>query len=139
VNDVLALGFDDVDLSDAWLESDESARWRSSAGHGPGVGAAASGSSLLEVEPGDRLPRHTDSAEETIVVVSGEAEVWVEGERGRVSAGGLALVPADAPHEVHSVGEEPLRFFAVYAAADVVSRYEEEVQPGGSRERRPVA
>ena len=51
----------------------------------------------------------------------------------------LALVPADASHEVHSVGEEPLRFFAVYAAADVVSRYEEEVQPGGSRERRPVA
>ena len=72
-------------------------------------------------------------------MVSGAAEVWVEGERGRVSSGGLALVPADALHEVHSVGEEPLRFFAVYAAADVVSRYEEEVQPGGSRERRPVA
>ena len=128
-----------ADFSDAWIDGDEEARWRSSAGHGPGVGAAASGSSLIEVRPGYRLPRHTDSAEETIVVTAGLAEVRVDGSRGQVCAGGIALVHAEHPHEVHSIGDETLCFVAVYADTDVVTRYEQEVQPSGSREGRPVA
>jgi quercetin dioxygenase-like cupin family protein len=128
-----------VELSDSWIEGDDGAHWRSAAGTGPSVGAEASGSSLLEVPAGRRLPRHTDSAEETIVVTAGVATVSVEGEQATVPAGGVALVPANAPHEVRNAGEEPLRFLAVYASPDVVTRYEEEVQPAGSREQRPVA
>jgi quercetin dioxygenase-like cupin family protein len=136
---MFALSPTDAELTESWIEDHDEARWSSSAGHGPGVGAASSGSSLLEVEPGRRLPRHTDSAEETIVVTSGLAEVMVGDESERVPAGGLALVPAEAPHEVRSVGDEPLRFVAVYADANVVTRYEEEIQPSGSHESRPVA
>ncbi len=128
-----------ADFSEAWIDGDEGARWRSSAGHGPGVGAAASGSSLIEVRPGCRLPRHTDSAEETIVVTAGMAEVRVDGSREHVPAGGIAVVAAEQPHEVRCAGDRTLTFVAVYAASDVVTRFEEEVQPGGSRERRPVA
>jgi quercetin dioxygenase-like cupin family protein len=135
---VFALGPEDLDLSDAWIEGADGARWRSTAGHGPSTGAAASGSSLLEVPPGCRLARHTDSAEETIVVTAGAAEVLVEDDRRTVAVGGIALVPADAPHEVRNAGEGTLRFVAVYAATDVVTRYEDAVQPDGSRERRPV-
>jgi quercetin dioxygenase-like cupin family protein len=126
------------ELSDAWIEGDDNARWRSTKGHGPGEGARASGSSLLEVPGGCRLPRHTDSAEETIVVVSGTASVTVGDETATVPAGGVALVPADVPHEVRNAGAEPLRFAAVYADTDVVTRYEHEVAPDGSRERRPI-
>ncbi len=129
---------DDADFSPAWIEGDEGARWHSAAGHGPGTGAAASGSSLLEVPPGCRLPRHTDSAEETIVVTAGTAEVVVEEESRRLATGSVALVPAKASHEVRNAGDIPLRFVAVYADTDVVTRYEDEVQPSGSRERRPV-
>jgi quercetin dioxygenase-like cupin family protein len=128
-----------TDLSDAWIEGDASARWRSGTGHGPGAGdAAASGSSLIEVDPGCRLPRHTDSAEETIVVTAGRAAVTVGEETSEVGAGGLALVPKDLPHEVRNAGEETLRFVAVYAGTDVVTTYEEPVQPAGEHERRPV-
>ncbi len=136
---MFSLSPEQVDFSEAWIDGDEGARWRSSAGHGPGVGAAASGSSLIEVRRGCRLPLHTDSAEETIVVTAGVAEVTIEGSGQRVPAGGIALVPAEHPHEVHSVGDETLCFVAVYAAPDVVTRYEQEVQPSGSREGRPVA
>lgn len=125
-------------MSSAWIEGDESARWRSTAGHGPDHGAQASGSSLLEVDPGCRLPRHTDSAEETIVVVSGRARVTVGGDAVDVGAGGVALVPRDVPHEVANAGAEPLRFAAVYAGTDVVTTYEQDVQPDGERERRPL-
>lgn len=125
-------------MSEAWLDDDESARWRSRPGHGPGSGARASGSSLLEVDPGRRLPRHTDSAEETVVVTSGVATVTVDGETARVAAGGSALVPADVVHEVRNDSAELLRFVAIYADTEVTTTYEREVQPDGARERSPV-
>ena len=133
-----ALAPDQLDFSDAWIEGDGSARWRSAAGHGPSTGAHASGSSILAVAPGCRLPVHTDSAEEVAVVVAGTAEVVTAEERSTVPSGGLALIPADVPHEVRNVGDEELRFVAVYADTDVVSHYEQPIQPSGARERKPV-
>ncbi len=101
------------------------------------------GAAIGELDPGGgaRLPAgpHTDSAEETIAVVAGTAEVVVEGRASRVSAGGLAVVPAGTVHEVRCADTGPLRFIAVYAGTDVVTRYEAEVQPDCSRERRPIA
>ncbi len=126
------------DLSDSWVEGRADLRWRSTLGTTPEDGAKASSTSLLEVEPGRALPRHTDSAEEVVVVVSGVAEVEVDGETGRVPAGGVALVPKDVPHQVRSAGGEPLRFVAVYAGIDVVTTYEAEVQPSGERESQTV-
>jgi quercetin dioxygenase-like cupin family protein len=122
------------DLADAWQEGDDRARWRSGTGHE----GTASGSSIIEIDAGGRLPRHTDSAEEAIVVVTGTAEVMVDEDRWTVSAGGVALVPEDVPHEVRNAGEDTLRFVAVYAAPAVVTRYEADVLPDGERERRPV-
>ena len=127
------------ELSDAWIDEDATARWRSAAVTGPGTGAATSGSSLLEVDPGFRLARHTDSAEESIVVLAGRAAVTVGDETSAAAAGDIVLVPADVPHEVRNAGDDVLRFAAVYAAADVTITYEEPVQPGGERERTPVA
>lgn len=126
------------DFSDAWVDGDATAAWRSATGHGPSQGARASGSSILEIEPGCRLPAHTDSAEETIAVLAGAARVTVGEESREVSAGGIALVPADVLHGVENVGTETLRFIAFYAGTDVVTRYEDEVQPDGSSERRPL-
>ena len=129
-------GFEE--LSEQWVEGRPDLRWRSTLGTTPEDGAKASSTSLLEVEPGCALPRHTDSAEEVAVVVSGAAEVEVAGERERVGAGGVALIPKDVPHQVSSVGDEPLRFVAVYAGIDVVTRYEDVVQPSGERESQTV-
>jgi quercetin dioxygenase-like cupin family protein len=123
-----------AELADAWIDGDESARWRSASGHT----GAASGSSVLEVDPGCRLPRHTDSAEETIVVVAGRATVSVGDDTAEVGAGELALVPECVPHDVRNAGDETLRFVAVYAGTDVTTTYEEPVQPGGERERKPL-
>jgi quercetin dioxygenase-like cupin family protein len=136
---MIALAPDQLAFADSYQEGDDTARWRSASGHSPSVGASASGSSVLEVPPGCRLPRHTDSAEETIVVTAGVAEVVVGGARAEVAAGGLAVVPKDVPHEVRNAGAAPLRFVAVYAEPDVVTRYEREVQPDGSRERHTVS
>lgn len=129
-----ALPPESLDFSESYVDGDDSARWRSAAGHE----GSASGSSVLEVAPGCRLPRHTDSAEETIVVVAGVAEVEVGDARDEVAAGGLAVVPEDVPHEVRNAADETLRFVAVYASSNVVTRYEREIQPDGARERQTV-
>jgi quercetin dioxygenase-like cupin family protein len=123
-----------ADLADAWIEGDPGARWRSGSGHK----GAASGSSVLEVEPGCRLPRHTDSAEETIVVIAGRASVTVGDETSEVEAGEVALVPECVPHEVRNAGDSTLRFVAVYASDDVTTTYEAPAQPDGERERQPL-
>ena len=52
----------------------------------------------FEIAPGERLASHTDSAEEILYIVSGDAEAEVGDERGRVRAGDLAVIPAMAPH-----------------------------------------
>lgn len=87
---------------------------------------------------GCRLPRHTDSAEETIVLIGGRAGVSVQGEESDLSGGAIALIPANTPHEVRNLGGAPLRFLAAYAGTDVVTTYEAEAQPDGSRQRRPL-
>jgi hypothetical protein len=49
-------------------------------------------------------------------------------------------VHENVPHEVRNASvDEPLTFVAVYAAPDVVTRYDREVQPDGSRERHTVS
>jgi mannose-6-phosphate isomerase-like protein (cupin superfamily) len=129
----------DLEFSDSYIEGDDTARWRSAPGHSPSTGSRASGSSIIEVPARCRLPRHTDSAEETIVVLAGMAEVEVGTEHAEVLSGGLTVVPEDVPHQVRNTGDGTLRFVAAYAAPDVVTRYEHEVQPDGSRERHTVS
>ena len=131
---VRTVSFNDVALSAAWIDGDPRARWRSAEGHR----GSASGSSLLEVAEGCRLPRHTDSAEETIVVICGVAEVEMDGSSERIGAGGAALVPAEVLHEVRNAGSGLLRFVALYAADEVVTTYEQPVQPDGGRRRQAV-
>jgi oxalate decarboxylase/phosphoglucose isomerase-like protein (cupin superfamily) len=86
------------------------------------------------------LPRHTDSAEETIVVVGGTAGVTVgDAPEFTVPAGGVALVPELVPHHVRNTGQGTLRFAAVYAAPEVVTTYEQPVQPAGEHERQSAS
>ena len=136
---MFAVRLEDVELEESWIQGQEGARWRTATVHGPGTGADASGSSLLEVPAGCVLARHTDSAEELIVVLAGTAEATVGEETGRVEAGGMALVPKELAHEVRNAGGEALRFLALYASPDVTTTYERPVEPGGERERSPFA
>jgi quercetin dioxygenase-like cupin family protein len=95
------------------------------------TGAADTAVVYFEVEPGEYLPTHTDSAEEILYVVAGEGEAWVGDERGRVRAGDLAVVPAMAPHGVANTGEETLKVVGFFCASRIVSTFEEPLQPMG--------
>jgi len=86
----------------------------------------------FEVDPGNRLARHTDSAEEVLYLISGEAEVEVGEERARLAAGELAVVPALVPHGLENVGDDTLKVVGFFSESEVVSSFDEPVQPIGA-------
>jgi quercetin dioxygenase-like cupin family protein len=96
-------------------------------------GAASTAIAYLELEPGKRLSRHTDSAEEVLLVIEGTAEASVGAERGKLTAGQIAVVPALEPHEVTNVGDGVLRVVGFFSAATVVSTFEEPASEGGEQ------
>ena len=121
-----------VELMDGWLASDpDRARTRVTFPINAATGAKSSAVVYFELDPGCRLGRHTDSAEETLLLLAGTVDVEVDGERGRLAAGDLALVPAMAPHAMVNVGAETARVVGVFSAARVTSTFEEPVQPFG--------
>lgn len=123
----------DVDLTQVWLDSDpDSARLRVTFPINKWAGSNDSAVVYFEIEPGDRLARHTDSAEEVLYIVSGEAEAEIGDERGRIAAGDLAVIPAMVPHGLVNIGEEPVKVVGFFSESEIISTFDEPMQPMGA-------
>ena len=121
-----------LELNRAGIASDASAQVNVEFPISNATGAEHSSVVYLEIAPGDRLPSHTDSAEEILYIVAGEAEATVGDEVGLVSAGDLALVPAMAPHALRNVGSDTVKVVGFFAGETVTSTFEEPLLPAGS-------
>jgi quercetin dioxygenase-like cupin family protein len=97
------------------------------------LGTASVAAVLFELEPGNELATHTDSAEEVLLILAGEGEAHIDGEVGFVRAGELALVPAMAPHGIRNVGDTTLRVLGFFSSSTVVSTFELPIGPEGER------
>jgi len=98
-----------------------------------GTGARSTAAVYFELDPGTHLGTHTDSAEEVLVVMAGEVDVVVGDKRRRVGAGGIAVVPAEVPHDVVGAGESTARVTGVFPASTIVSVFDDEWVPYGTR------
>ncbi len=127
---MLATNVNELELGEVRAENDPTVGARFAFPIYAATGAAASAVVYFEVAPGERLGRHTDSAEEVILVLEGEADAEVDGERGRLGPGGLALIPAMAPHDVRNVGAGLLRVVGFFAGSALVSHFSEPFVPG---------
>ena len=96
-------------------------------------GSRSTAAVYFELDRGMRLGRHTDSGEEVLVVLAGEVDVIVGDERRRVAAGGLAVVPAEVPHDVVGAGDGTARVTGVFPSSTVVSVFDDEWAPYGTR------
>ena len=135
----MQVAVDELELQPGWLDSDPAARWRLAVALARDAGTESCSLMYLELEPGCRLPRHIDSAEELVLVLSGSATVTIGGRDLQVADNGVAVVPQEVPHEVRNTGSDVLRVVGFYAAASPVSTFEEPVMPNGERVRETTA
>jgi quercetin dioxygenase-like cupin family protein len=93
------------------------------------LAARASGAERLclmeqRCRPGRGAPRHVHpDAEEVIVVLAGEAEFEVEGEREILRAGDSVVLPAGARHGFTNIGVSELRTVAAFSSAAPLADY----------------
>lgn len=87
----------------------------------------------FELEPGDHLGMHTDSAEELLVILAGEAEATVGNKKGRAGEGALVLIPEMVPHDVKNIGNSTVKVLGIFGGANhIVATFEKRMLPSGS-------
>lgn len=93
-------------------------------------GTQHSATVYFELEPGDHLGRHTDSAEELLLILEGEVEVSVGDEKGKASQGTIALVPKMVPHDLRNIGSKTARVLGFFGGANnIVATFDETFLP----------
>jgi quercetin dioxygenase-like cupin family protein len=130
---MLTVATNKLELMEVWLDSDpQHKRLQVTFPINKWAGSRDSAVVYFEIEPGNKLAPHTDSAEEILYLISGEAEAEVGDERGRIAAGDLAVIPAMVPHGLVNTGEEPLKVIGFFSEAEIVSSFDEPIQPIGA-------
>lgn len=95
------------------------------------AGSADTAAVLFELDPQASLATHTDSAEEVLLVLEGEAEASVGDEHAELGPGQLAVVPAATPHSVRNVGSSRLRVLGFFSSSTVVATFEKPLAQDG--------
>ncbi len=73
------------------------------------------GVSILEVAPGAEIGIHThDAALDSIYVLSGEGDAYVNCEWGGIGPGDYLLVPAMVEHGIRNTSNAPLKLFVAH-------------------------
>jgi quercetin dioxygenase-like cupin family protein len=130
---MIAERIENLELMEVWYEDDPTMRLRVNFPFFLGTGTKNTAVVYFEIEPGYRLGTHTDSAEEILLILQGEAEVALGDERGRLSAGEMALVPAMVPHGLRNVGEETVRVVGFFSSNVIVSTFDQPMMPFDQR------
>jgi quercetin dioxygenase-like cupin family protein len=130
---MIAERIEDLELMEVWYEDDPTMRVKVNFPFFLGTGTKNTAVVYFEIEPGYRLGTHTDSAEEILLILEGEAEVSLGDEQGRLSEGEMALVPAMVPHGLRNVGEETVRVAGFLSSNVIVSTFDQPMMPFGQR------
>jgi quercetin dioxygenase-like cupin family protein len=128
---MLTASTSDLDLLEVHIDSDPRGRVSPAFPINCFTGAEHTAVVYFEVQPGDYLPTHTDSAEEILYIVAGEGEARLGDERGHVRAGDLAVIPAMVPHGIANTGDETLKVVGFFCESEIVSTFAEPLQPIG--------
>ncbi|HEV2092394.1 MAG TPA: cupin domain-containing protein [Rubrobacter sp.] len=131
--EMIAERIEQLELVEVWYENDPTMRLKVNFPFFLGTGTKSTAVVYFELEPGHRLGTHTDSAEEVLLILEGEAEVSLGDEQGRLSAGEMALVPAMVPHGLRNVGDETVRVVGFFSSNVVVSTFDQPMMPFDQR------
>ena len=130
---MITANLNNPELHETWTENDPTQHCRSTFPLAGALGTENSAAVYLELAPGDHLGRHTDSAEEVLLILASPVEVSVGEETGQLSAGQMALVPTMVPHDIRNVGEEIARVVGFFGSPNIVATFDEVWQPDNTR------
>jgi quercetin dioxygenase-like cupin family protein len=130
---MFAADLSNLNLLGAWYDNDPSMRIRVNFPFFAATGNQSSAVVYFEIEPGDYLGTHTDSAEEILLILAGTVEASLGEERAQLSANQAALIPAMVPHGVRNVGTETARCVGFFSAATVESTFDQPMMPFGQQ------
>jgi quercetin dioxygenase-like cupin family protein len=116
-------------LLEGWYESNPTTRQKAAFPFYKATGAESLSVVYFEIEPGNNLGEHTDSAEEVIIILEGSAEANVGDERGLLSKGEMALIPAMTPHDIRNVGSDSLKVVGFFPSSSITSTFSEPIMP----------
>lgn len=122
---MITVSLNDLELHETWTKNDPEQRCRSTFPLAEALGSENSTLVYFELAPGDHLGRHTDSAEEVLLILSGTVEVSVGEETGQVEQGGFALVPTMVPHDLRNVGEGTAKVLGFFGSPNIVATFDE--------------
>jgi len=72
--------------------------------------------SMLKIAPGVTIPIHThDPQIDSIFVLEGEGEAFINGQWEKIKAGDYIFIPAKEEHGVKNTGSKDLRLFVVHS------------------------
>jgi quercetin dioxygenase-like cupin family protein len=123
-----------LEMREIWYEEDAAMRITANFPFYAGTGNQSSSVVYFEIEPGRYLGRHTDSAEEIVLLLSGTVEASLGDETGQLSAGQAVLIPAMVPHGIRNIGDETARCVGFFSAAIVGSTFDRPVMPFGTQD-----
>jgi len=121
---MLAIKLNELPLRTTWTEANPKQRAHSTF---PFLLAQENESTSMvyfELNPGDHLGTHTDSAEEILFIFEGKVEVTVGEESVVVEAPALALVPTMMPHNLDNVGDTRAKVAGFFPARNLVATFD---------------
>jgi quercetin dioxygenase-like cupin family protein len=91
----------------------------------------------MHVPPGGGPPPHRHDFEETFVLLDGELEATVRGQKRTVKAGETIHIPANSPHQFHNAFSRPVRMLCVCSPAGQEEFFKEVGTPVATRTTPP--
>lgn len=122
---------DSLDIFELTSSTSDDAAWLGGWFAYGGNGSVNSASIYFAMPVGKRLGRHTDTAEETQVIISGSGDLLLDSGTEPVRAGDVIVLPEGTFHDLKNTGSEDLRVIAVFSSGQVEQHWSTEVwQPG---------
>ncbi|CAM4383323.1 cupin domain-containing protein [Paenibacillus alkaliterrae] len=129
MNGMITADLNSINLLEGWFGNDPATRMKSGFPLYKSTGTKELSVVYFEIEPGNSLGTHTDSAEEIILILDGTAEAILDNETGSLGKGQLALIPAMVPHNIRNIGSETLKVVGFFSSPNVVSTFAEPLMP----------
>ena len=118
------------DLSLTAVQGDDaSVRWAGGYATYGGSGSTFSSTVYFEIEPGGRLGWHTDSTEETQVIIAGSGEIQRDDGNNAVTVGDVFVLPEGVRHDLVNNGTETLRAVAFFSNGVVTQNFDNVMLP----------